>query len=325
MQVQEHLTATIRPFDPTDYDAIARLHSVNFPEFAMDAAEWRFDDEHRPEHCRSARWVAEQGDQVVAFAQYDQHAGHYHPRKFHLALVVDPDHLGRGIGRRLFDLVLAAVRVFDPLSVDVWSREDMSGRIGFFARRGFIEDWRMWTSALDLTAFDPSRFAHVVPAVEARGIQIRSLADLGPTDPVVRRRLYEMWLEVRQDVPDPATDDYVVVPFERFQENIDRPYLLPAGYFVAVDGDQYVGTSQLWMSPEAGVLRTGLTGVRRAYRRRGIALAMKVRSLELGQRLGYQRVITENELHNQGMLAINDELGFVKNPAWAHYLKSFEA
>jgi mycothiol synthase len=72
-------------------------------------------------------------------------------------------------------------------------------------------------------------------------------------------------------------------------------------------------------------LRTGLTAVRRAYRRRGIALALKVRSLEFGKANGYSSVQTENESNNRGMLAINDELGFVKNPAWAHYLKSFAA
>jgi GNAT superfamily N-acetyltransferase len=73
------------------------------------------------------------------------------------------------------------------------------------------------------------------------------------------------------------------------------------------------------------MLRTGLTGVRRAYRRRGLALALKVRSLAFAKEQGYRRVITENESNNRGMLHINEELGFVKNPAWIHYVKTFEA
>jgi len=71
-------------------------------------------------------------------------------------------------------------------------------------------------------------------------------------------------------------------------------------------------------------LRTGVTGVRREYRRRNIALALKVRALEFGKSQGYRQVITENEINNQGMIAINDRLGFVKNPAWLHYLKRLE-
>jgi mycothiol synthase len=221
--------------------------------------------------------------------------------------------------------VLGEVQALEPLSVDAWSREDMTYRVGFFERRGFVEDMRLWTSALDLTGFDPSRFAHLVPAVEAQGIQIRTLAELETTDPSLHRKLYDMWLEVRRDVPRPPSDQQVEVPFERYLERFSRPHHLPSGMFLAVDGDEFVGVSDLWLCPEAEVLRTGLTAVRRAYRRRGIAFALKVRSLEFAKAQGFTSVQTENESNNRGMLAINDELGFVKNPAWVHYLKSFAA
>lgn len=230
--------------------------------------------------------MAECDGRVVGFARYDQQASHYHPRKFHLEVVVDPALFQRGIGRRLYDLVLAEVAGLKPTTVDAWSREDMACRVGFLARRGFVEDMRLWTSVLDLTTFDSSRFAHLAPAVEAQGM--------------------------------------TEVSFDRFLRNHDRPTLLPPGFFVALDGEQYVATSHLWLSPEADLLRTGGTGVRRAYRRRGIAFALKVRSLEFAQAHGYRRVQTENESNNRGMLAINDQLGFARNPAWVHYLKSIQ-
>jgi GNAT superfamily N-acetyltransferase len=324
MQVQELTKFRIRASRADDYSAIARIHSVNFAEFSMDAGEWQLEDERRPGHCRSARWVADLDGHVVAFAQYDQHASHYHPRKFNLGLAVDPAFLLRGIGRRLFEVVLDEVRTFDPLNVDEWAREDMLVRVGFLERRGFVEDMRLWTSELDLTTFDVGRFAHLASAVETHGIQIRSLAELGPSDTEVQHQLYELWLELRRDVPHPPGDDPIDVSFEWWWDRQERGQLLPPGYFVAVEGGQYVGTSNLWLSPEGDTLRTGLTGVKRAYRRRGIAFALKIRSLEFAKAHGYKRVQTENELNNQGMLAINDELGFVKNPAWVHYLKSFE-
>ena len=324
MQVQELTTLSIRPFTAEDYSDIARIHGVNFPEFTKDADERRFVDERRPAHCRLARWVAVWDGRVVGFAEYDQHASHYHPRKFHLDVVVDPAFYLRGIGRRLYDLLMTEVGGLEPMNVDAWSREDMACRVGFLGRRGFVEDMRLWTSVLDLTTFDASRFGHLAPEVEAQGIQIRTLAELGPTDLGVKRKLYELWREVRHDVPHPPNDELTEVSFERYLENHDRPSLLPAGFFIAVDGEKYVGTSHLWLSPEPGVLRTGGTGVRRAHRRRGIAFALKVRSLEFGQANGYRRVHTENESNNRGMLAINDQLGFARNPAWVHYLKSFE-
>ena len=48
-----------------------------------------------------------------------------------------------------------------------------------------------------------------------------------------------------------------------------------------------------------------------------------VRALEFAVARGFKRVQTDNESNNRGMLAINIELGFVKYPAWVHYVKSF--
>ncbi len=314
----------VRPFAAGDYADITRLHNLTFAEFSRAADEFQFEDSHRTEQCRRARWVAECSGQIVGFAHYDQNPHIYHPRKFQLALVVDPTFLGRGIGRQLYDLVLREVQRFDPLTVDEWTRADMADRVGFLERRGFVEDMRMWTSTLDLTGFDPTRYAERVAAVEAQGIQLRSWADLGFDDPILKRRSYELYLAVRDDVPMPPNDKRTQTTFERWWERHDRPDLWPAGYFVAVDAERHVGTSQLWHSPELGELRTGTTGVRREYRRRGIAFALKVRSLEFGQTQGFRRVVTENETNNLGMIGINDQLGFIKNPAWVHYVKSFE-
>ena len=315
---------TIRPFTEADYDIVARLFNANFaPEFEKAPDEIRFDDEHRQAHIKSARWIVEQDGQAIAYASYSQRAHAYHPRKFQLTIAVDPRWQLRGIGGRLYDLLIDTLRPFEPETVDEWAREDMTYRRGFFERRGFVEDMRMWSSALDLSTFDPSRFAHRVPPVEAQGLRLTTLAELGPSDPDVLRRLYDLWSEVRNDVPMPASEVRSEVPFEEWKESGDRPTLWPDGYYVAVDGDRYVGESQLWLAPDPDTVRTGLTGTRRAYRRRGIAYALKVLALTRARERGYRWVHTENEAGNVGMLAINVALGFVKKPIWIHLAKRF--
>ena len=314
----------IRPFTGDDYAAITRLHNLNYPDFLKEPHEFRFRDERFPEHFRWARWVAESDGQVVGFAGYHQNQWAYDPRKFALWFGVDPAWYGRGITSRLYDLVLTAVQRFEPLAIDAWSREDMPGLIGFLESRGFAANMRLWTSMLDLTRFDPTRFGHAVPAVERQGIQLRSLADLGLSRPEVREKLYDVWREVVWDVPIPPGEQRSEVSFERWWEGYEQPELFEAGYFVALDDEQYVGLSQLWYSPKPDMLRTGLTGVRRAYRRRGIALALKVHALAFARGRGYRRVTTDNESNNRGMLHINEQLGFVKNPVWIHYVKTFE-
>jgi mycothiol synthase len=325
MQTRElSATTTVRVFTADDYAAMTRLHNANFPEFIMRDDDFQFEDEHRSDRCRWARWVAECEERVVGFGHYAQNDHVYHPRKFELGIVVDPAYHGRGIGGRLYDLVMRGLQPHNPLRVDEWSREDMLCRVGFLERRGFVADMRMWTSTIDLIDFEPSRFADQVKQVEAQGIRLRTFAELGVDDPGVRHKLYDLWIANRGDVPLPPSDVRSEVSFENWWERTGRPDLLPAGYFVALDGDEYVGTSQLWHSPDDCELRTGLTAVRRDYRRRGIALALKVKSLEFGKAQGYLRAVTENEINNRGMIGINDRLGFFKQPAYVHYLKSFE-
>lgn len=313
----------IRRFTPDDYVALTRLNNLTYSDFQKEKEELRFRDESNPPHCRWERWVAESDGHVIGFAGYYQNPGSYHPRKFTLWLGIDPEWYGRGTGRRLYRQVLDAIELRDPLTLDAWTRDDMPCRVGFLERRGFVRDMLLWTSVLDLTGFDAARFGDAVPAVEAQGIQLRSVADLEGSDPDVRGKMFDLWLELREDVPMPPGDQRSEVPYERWAQRHDRPEFYPAGYFVAVDGDRFVGTSQLWHSPWPDTLRTGMTGVRRAYRRRGIALALKVHSLQFVRALGYRRVLTENESNNTGMLGINERLGFVKNPAWIHYLKTF--
>jgi GNAT superfamily N-acetyltransferase len=95
-----------------------------------------------------------------------------------------------------------------------------------------------------------------------------------------------------------------------------NPKILPDAYFVAVHDGEYVGQSVLWANRADAGLDTGLTGVRRAYRRRGVALALKLRGIDYARRHGHPLIRTGNDSHNLPMLSINERLGFVKQPAW---------
>ena len=79
--------------------------------------------------------------------------------------------------------------------------------------------------------------------------------------------------------------------------------------------------TEVFKSKADDTLHTGLTGVLREYRKKGVALALKLRSLELAQAMGAPRVSTWNESNNKGMLAINEKLGYQKEPATIDYVK----
>jgi RimJ/RimL family protein N-acetyltransferase len=191
--------------------------------------------------------------------------------------------------------------------------------VRFLAERGFRETQRSWESRLDPAAFDPSPYGDAAAKPAAHGIEIRTLREL-EADPQLAEKLHELYWVLDQDVPSP--DPPTRTTLEQFhKEHFGSPNLLPDGYFIAVDGSEYVGLSALWSSQGNGDLYTGLTGVRREYRRRGIALALKLRGIDYAKRQGAPVIKTWNEINNRAMLSINEALGFVKQPAWIEYVK----
>jgi len=318
---------TIRDFSGSeaDYGAAAAVCNAVFPEYPESVEEWKDEDEKRPAHLKRRRWLAEIEGQTVGYACYDQSEWIYHPRLFNFFAAVLPERQGQGIGRALYATVMAALAPLDPLRVRARCRSDYARSMGFLSDRGFVEDLRDWESRLDVPGFDPAPFAGHVERVIAGGIRIVTLRELIEDDPEHRRKLYELDVTLAKDVPSP--EPLTAPSAESFERYVfESRDLLPEGYFVALHGRRYVGLSALWKSDEEpDTLYTGLTGVRREYRRRGIALALKLRAIEYARSRGIRTLKTWNESNNRAMLSINEALGFVKQPAWVSFVKRLQS
>ena len=93
---------------------------------------------------------------------------------------------------------------------------------------------------------------------------------------------------------------------------------------MALDGDTIAGVSGLEEGSAPDKLSTGLTGVMRDYRRRGVALALKVRAASYAREAGFRSISTHNHTTNRVMLSLNEALGFVREPAWIGLKKDLE-
>jgi len=304
----------IREFSAGDYEALAAVHNASYPDYALSAGDWRHEDESLDEAIRRGRWLVEIGGRVVAYCQYYNAPWSFHPRKFWVEIVVHHDYRRHGIGSMLWIHIVGALDKLDPIVLRGNVREDWELERRFASRRGFSDSMRTEESRLDIAAFDPPRFEADVERASDEGIVIRDYDELAG-DPDRDRKLHELDNAILRDVPSP--DPTTPSSFEVFQKAVlAHPRFLPACNLVALDGERYVGLSNLWARERQGHLETGLTGVLREYRGRGIATALKVRALSAAKAQGYTSTLTWNEERNQGMLGINRRLGFVPAPAW---------
>lgn len=303
-----------------DYAAVTAIENACFPEYPGTEEEWRHDDASRPANHRHRRYVAEADGAVVGYGTHYQFEGMYHPRRFGIAVVVHPERQGRGVGGALYRALLTNLDQYEPLSLRANIREDNLRGMRFALDRGFAEDNRSWESRLDVAAFDPAPFAGAEARALAAGVTFATMAELQARDPEHRRKLYELDVEATRDEPHPEPP---TTPSREAYDGwvFDSPSYLPEGNFVALDGERYVGMSTLRASaanPEE--LYVGFTGVLREHRGKGIAMALKLKTIAFARERGARTIKTWNDATNRPMLRINEALGFAKQPAWVSLL-----
>ena len=111
----------------------------------------------------------------------------------------------------------------------------------------------------------------------------------------------------QQGWADFATAEPVTIAREDF---LREEATLPGGSFVALADGRVVGFSGLCAHDVEGVAEDGLTVVDRAWRRRGLARALKSCELSWAAANGYREVVTWTQRGNDGMRALNEQLGY---------------
>jgi mycothiol synthase len=307
----------LRPAAESDLPRMVEIGNAVFPDFA-ETIEEAADHEARlrAEGCASVHVLAELPDgQAVGLGRFRHQPGQYDPLRYHVAVFVLRAMRGRGIGGALFAWVLDALRARGARALESFARETMPEAVAFLERRGFRDTMRTWETVLDVAAFDPAPFAFYQSRATDAGVMITTLAEECARDAGALRRAYDLHNAVVADIPFPAP--FTPPSFDYFvRSNVESPRALPEAYFIARIGDTYVGEANLHRPATGIALHHSVTGVLPAYRDRGIAMALKLATIAYAQAHGYAQIRTWNETGNAGMLAINDRLGFVRQPAW---------
>lgn len=297
-----------------DYVQLTRLWNATEPDHPVTVEETRFDHESRPAKIRWGGVLAELARKVVGYASYSHQELTFHPQRFQVGVRVLPEHGRQGIGSALYQALLKVLAPLEPLELQATVDEARPWALAFAEKRGFREVARFFESRLSLGSFDPSPYAGLEAKLAGQGIRLALLSELTETTPDYRERIY--WLDWICTQDEPLTDAPVKPEREAWlAQHFGRPDFRPDTYLVALDGERWIGLNQLRPLADSRVVYNGFTAVLRAYRGRGVATALKVKNLRWALQQGYHEVRTWNSSLNGPMLAVNQRLGFVREPA----------
>ena len=206
----------------------------------------------------------------------------------------------RGAGGALYGALSAwaAERGLAELEVPVLDNDAES--LAYAQKRGFVEERRELGVVLHLAEID-------APAVEPPdGVEIVSWAER----PELARGMYAVSVEAVPDIP--GSEDEEMEPFEDWlahdmQGSGDKP----EATFVAVAGDEVVGYAKFSLTAaQPTVAHHDLSAVKRAWRGRGIARALKATQINWAKANGYTELHTRNEQRNEPIRRLNARFGY---------------
>jgi GNAT superfamily N-acetyltransferase len=216
---------------------------------------------------------------------------------------VPPERRGQGVGSALFEACAARLRDLGKTAVRINVREDNDEARRFLGGLGFTEIGRNQFVALDLSTLPDG-----APAAPD-GFTIVSLAER----PDFAHGAWQVDHETTGDIPGP--DGKNQMGWEVFQKLLTKPGLDHRLVLVAVVGDEVVGLALLSRNAaDPSLASHWMTGVRRPWRRRGIAAALKEHQLATARALGVRKVRTLNELRNEPIRRLNERLGYEREP-----------
>lgn len=324
-QVQTDIT--IRPFEDRDYQGIADVGNAVLPDRPTTVEELRYDDEHFDKKFVHERYVAvgPGSSGIHGYSELWHIPWAFHPRKFGVGVSVHPDAQRQGIGTQLWAHLEERLRAHNAISArnQIWEKKSAS--IAFAQRRGFREVMRAWESRLEVGGFDFPAFQAAVDEALRSGVTITTMAQERKKDPENLKRIHAVDMEISKDVPHPPDVSPTPIDFSMWLEYAaDAPWSINNAFFLAVVDGEYAGVSSLYKPKIGDWLTQGLTGIRRGFRGRHIATALKVKTVEYARDHGIREIRTWNEINNEPMLAINTKFGFVRQPAWITFTKDYE-
>jgi mycothiol synthase len=291
---------SIRALRESDAAAVARLRIAVNPHYVVTPALIWYRATRGIEGERRRDWVAELGDEIVGCAQAGLEWYLRVPGRGRFWIGVDPEHRRRGVGSELYATARDYLVSEGAVRLRTWIDGDADGE-------RFVQERRFRPGSVDkVSAVVPRDVAvPALPELEAHGFRLTPLAE-------VRHRVDDLFAVCAAGERDmPSEEPEIELDLESWRrDEFDLPDLSDEGSFVALAGDRPVSLAFLRVDPARRIAYNQMTATLPEYRRRGLALMVKLAAIRWASEAGIERLLTENDTENVGMLAINDRLGY---------------
>jgi len=306
----------------THYQAVISIHNQLYPDAPTNIEETRYWDtvlKTSGRHPYRILAYSEQRPVGSGWAYIESTPDHV--IRFQIKISVLPDFAERGVIEDLYSQLNHLIAPHQPTQLATITHENTPDIIHFLNSQGFELAITSWKQVLDIDAVKIGNYNTLFNNLTREGIKIETHASLVYA-PNRDRKLYDLMIAVERDIPVVDMAEPLTYEAWRQDNSPESPYFLSDGLFVAVHGSDYVGVCQLFKPAKPKSLHNGITGVRKEYRRRGIALALKVSTIRFAQQHKITTITTYNASNNQPVLQMNKKLGFRKLPAELTYLKT---
>jgi mycothiol synthase len=249
-------------------------------------------------------WLLAEAEGTVVGGGFALTGWHTPPHRAIGAALVVPEHRGHGTGDEIRAALERWATEHGATELEGAVAEDDEHTFAWASDRGYVEAGRSSRLVLDLTTIDTPE-----PS-PPEGIAIVTWAER----PELAPGMYEVAREAVPDIPGEEEDDIGTLD-EWLVRDMQGDSDDPRTVFVALADGEVAGFAKLSLLKE----RTDrayhdLTGVKRAFRGRGIAAALKRTQIAWAKANGYTSLQTSNEVRNEPIRRLNERHGYVLEP-----------
>ena len=296
------------------------------PSQWMSPAASRAMQNASPEPLRLVLLVEDTGGAIQAIGSTSNGGLFASPDgSWRVGLRTAPQWRRRGVARALLEELAEHARANNTKRLIAAVRGDEPEGARFAEALGYRAFHERIDSYIDVPSFDASGFDDPDATAARAGVRLATYAELlrehAADVEVFQRELLPVIWAMARDVPSPTPMPEQPPPFEQAKRMFfEGPGIDPPSTIIALRDGRTVGMT-VTMVKENGTAYTNFTGVSRAERGKGIALAMKLRALRDLMTRGVKLFGTTNDEQNAAMRGINRRLGYVPDPPTTMYEK----